>query len=273
MRYIVLLVILVFLLLVCYFAYGYVSSDIIKSLILNLSTELIGAGFAYFIFDQILISKERRDSIKKTNIACKQFNSTITEYINLFQMIYKATSDSMIDTTKNEIEDVFNDHFFESIRLLKITANAPVLNTIKVIDNKIVENHPTWKEYLLSEFAKLENLLESSLVKYAGLIDNEQLEALLAINNTKISESIKMYNKMVEIKGNMENGFNQPNTEIPFSFIGEQGINKIVANILIYNNVIKKMKLKELRLKVDMNIWDKGNAPTIGESRYVIKFE
>lgn len=268
MRYVVLLLIIVILLAVVGWLY-FITPDVdTKNFLMNLSTEIVGAGFTYFIFDQIISRKEKNDQKNKQEIALVQISSIIKKYLDILMTMYKACSDKGIEVGRNDIESVFDTHFMESLKNFDIHQKAPVVRGTRFINNQFIEDRPSWTEYLLAEFRKFDEELDDAFTKYSGFLESDQISILLDLAANKLSSSVSSYILMGNASTTISRDFGQQPLLIPYFLIGEHSIKKFVHDASRMLGTFKTSKKNDSVLKLDWNIWNDNMAPKIGESRF-----
>lgn len=234
---------------------------------MNLSTEIIGAGFTYFIFDQIISRKEKNDQKNKQEIALVQISSIIKKYLDVLMTMYKACSDKRIEESRN-IESIFDTHFVESLKNFDIHKKAPVVHGTRFINNQFVEDRPTWIEYLLTEFRKFDEELDDAVTKYSGFLESGQISILLDLAGNKLSNTVSSYILMEKHSTTISLDFGQRPLLIPYYPLGEHLIIKFVNDASRILGTFRSSKKNAPVFQLDWNIWNDNRAPKIGESRF-----
>lgn len=222
----------------------------------DISIEILGAIITILLIDFSIKRREERIAEKREQIALSLLKPIIRNNLTLLFNLYKATTDIKgSNYTQNELKNLFNSDYIETIQKLDITKNAPIYPDTN------------WINYLKAEFSELNRRYETVLDKYSFVMPPDIVQEIENIKNSIFHQNmiinmpnILNYWSSLGKTESIKNMFGQVFSE---EYVVEPYLKKVVFLL----DILNKFEYMKDIYKVEDGEWRNDISPKIGESK------
>lgn len=153
-----------------YFIDANVCEEWLQELSINLVAEVTGILLVLFSVTKTVRESREKEKNKFKEIAFRQLKFVFRKQIYLFFEMLKASVKEKPDKTYQNLEDLFDDEYFESLKNLDLLKLAPILSP----EGKKMD----WLDYLVLECSNLKKALNRVVDRYAFYLESEVVDLM-----------------------------------------------------------------------------------------------
>ncbi len=238
-------------------AYMFASqSDIgwLQDLALNLGTEVAGIVLTIVLIDAVIRRNEAAERLRIRRVAFQQLRIPFQHQLSALQKMYKAAATHLPEKFPVEARDLFNEAFFQELRLLDFSRPAPLGKNTTL----------RWADYLRIESENFKLALDRTLDKYAVFLDVDSVEMMEEILT---SSYLSILIQISSARGSDEkHGNTSPDCLLSSSAMDDLFRNYIACFTRLIESHNKNLP-SDQKIKVSEIYWQANFAPGTGSGR------
>lgn len=204
------------------------------------------ASFIFYIIVNYIPEQEKKR--KYQGVAFKQLRYPLSNHLDLLVYMYKATIINKPNINPINVSDIFDDYYYNEMKLFDIHAKAPVISS------------KSWFEFINSKCLAFADSLENTVGKYSIYLDDSTINLIESIRHSLF---MQIYLQEATSFINIDNNLLIIDDYITLSNTDDK-------SMLIFDNNIANIELKEY-IKSILNLIDlcnRENDKPISIDRY-----
>lgn len=243
----------------CINNYSFLDADVcnvwLEELSINLIAEISGILLVLVSVNKTVRENREREKTKFREIAFRPLKIVLQKQIYLFFEIFKAATKEKPEKEYRNLEDLFDDTYFDELKYLDILKPAPVLSP--------VGDKMDWLDYLVSECSNLTGALNRVVDRYALYLESELVDLMEKMADAAF---IRFINSIWQAK--QSNGLTSKGDLL---FACEEMLKEyaecLVRLVEIYNENVPSDRRIIIDEKQWKEWWKHKGRPQLGDSR------
>lgn len=246
-----LLVLLAIVFTIIYFFAFYFQVDWLESFSSNLATGFLGSFLTVLFIDRALERERREETRKVQSIALRQLRPALMRHLKMLSDWYKAASLGKPDILPGNISEIFNDNFYEQVRMLDFSKDAPIYPKMN------------WFIYSSKESKLFINPISRTIEKYAVFLEPIALEMLEDLENSVFVNMVVQISDIPALDQQLgyARSYNILYDETIINHL-RQYISTLISFLEYYNSFVQN----PIHVQ-DLELWRNDVAPLLGSSR------
>jgi hypothetical protein len=131
--------------------------------LLSVGTNILVIIIAFMLVDRVIKQREEQERDKYRAVALRQLRIPLNQHLRLLSNMYKASVERKPDTEISNLDDLFNEDYFEQIAHFDVGRPGPA-------SGGVGQPALPWFQYLYLEVEKFKEDLERVADRYAGYL-------------------------------------------------------------------------------------------------------